>query len=151
MIQWGFTHHLSQLYQWEIITVPGSVSFHKFAMFIFWSVLSDWIQSFFWFLCYCNNAIVLLSGIIVYLLKKYIFYCFWNNLFDNLTSSCIVIVYRSEQQIKFWWLVEFLIYKKEGTKPAQLVFCKCVITQETLKFFFLEIEWITEIYDKQTR
>lgn len=101
MIQWGFTHHLShQLYQWEIITVPGSVSFHKFAMFIFWSVLSDWIQSFFWFLCYCNNAIVLLSGIIVYLLKKYIFYCFWNNLFDNLTSSCIVIVYRSEQQIK---------------------------------------------------
>lgn len=55
------------------------------------------------------NAIVLLSGIIVYLLKKYIFYCFWNNLFDNLTSSCIVIVYRSEQQIKFWWLVEFLI------------------------------------------
>lgn len=133
MIQWGFTHHLShQLYQWEIITVPGSVSFHKFAMFIFWSVLSDWIQSFFWFLCYCNNAIVLLSGIIVYLLKKYIFYCFWNNLFDNLTSSCIVIVYRSEQQIKFWWLVE------------------CVITLETLKFFFLEIEWITEIYDKQT-
>lgn len=105
---------------------------------------------FFWFLCYCNNAIVLLSGIIVYLLKKYIFYCFWNNLFDNLTSSCIVIVYRSEQQIKFWWLVEFLIWKKEGTKPAQLVFCKCVITQETLKFFFLEIEWITEIYDKQT-
>lgn len=151
MIQWGFTHHLShQLYQWEIITVPGSVSFHKFAMFIFWSVLSDWIQSFFWFLCYCNNAIVLLSGIIVYLLKKYIFYCFWNNLFDNLTSSCIVIVYRSEQQVKFWWLVEFLIWKKEGTKPAQLVFRKCVITQETLKFFFLEIEWITEIYDKQT-
>lgn len=139
MIQWGFTHHLSQLYQWEIITVPGSVSFHKYPMFIFWSVLSDWIQSFFWFLCYCNNAIVLLSGIIVYLLKKYIFYCFWNNLFDNLTSSCIVIVYRSEQQIKFWWLVEFLIYKKEGTKPAQLVFRIYVITLETLKFFFLKL------------
>lgn len=87
----------------------GNYHCARFAMFIFWSVLSDWIQSFFWFLCYCNNAIVLLSGIIVYLLKKYIFYCFWNNLFDNLTSSCIVIVYRSEQQIKFWWLVEFLI------------------------------------------
>lgn len=140
MIQWGFTHHLShQLYQWEIITVPGSVSFHKFAMFIFWSVLSDWIQSFFWFLCYCNNAIVLLSGIIVYLLKKYIFYCFWNNLFDNLTSSCIVIVYRSEQQIKFWWLVEFLIWKKEGTKTCTTCFPQMCHYTRNFEVFFLKL------------
>lgn len=137
MIQWGFTHHLShQLYQWEIITVPGSVSFHKFAMFIFWSVLSDWIQSFIWFLCYCNNAIVLLSGIIVYLLKKYIFYCFWNNLFDNLTSSCIVIVYRSEQQIKFWWLVEFLILKKRRNKTCTTCFLQMCHCTRNFEVFF---------------
>lgn len=132
MIQWGFTHHLShQLYQWEIITVPGSVSFHKFAMFIFWSVLSDWIQSFFWFLCYCNNAIVLLSGIIVYLLKKYIFYCFWNNFFDNLISSCIVIVYRSD--LMTGWIFDL---KKRRNKTCTTCFLQMCHYTRNFEVFF---------------
>lgn len=90
----------------------------------------------------CNCIVVMQALLFTY--EKRMFFWFWNNLFKNLISPCIVIVYRLQQQFNSCfddWFT-FWFKEKEKKNPCKTCFPWVCHYTRNIEVFFLEIEWI---------